>query len=42
MILDDIVADKKIRLAEQKKSMDLVTIRRLAEEQKPSDSKVNK
>ena len=38
MILDDIVADKKIRLAEQKKSMDLVTIRRLAEEQKPSDS----
>lgn len=38
MILDDIVADKKIRLAEQKKTMDLVTIRRLAEEQKSVDS----
>ena len=37
MILDDIVADKKIRLNEQKKRMDLVAVRRLAEAQKPSD-----
>ena len=37
MILDEIVADKKIRLSEQKKRMDLEAVRRLAEEQKPSD-----
>ena len=37
MILDDIVADKKIRLKEHKKRMDLVTVRRLAEEQEPAD-----
>lgn len=36
MILDDIVADKKIRLAEQKKSVDLTAVRRMAEEQKPA------
>ncbi|MDD7178593.1 MAG: indole-3-glycerol phosphate synthase TrpC [Lachnospiraceae bacterium] len=36
MILDDIVADKKIRLKEQKKRMDLVAVRRLAEEQESS------
>lgn len=36
MILDEIVADKKIRLAEQKKSIDLAAVRRLAEEQQPS------
>lgn len=32
MILDEIVADKKIRLEEHKKRMDLVTVRRRAEE----------
>lgn len=37
MILDDIVADKKIRLNEQKKRMDLAAVRRLAEARKPSD-----
>lgn len=37
MILDEIVADKKIRLNEQKKRMDLAAVRRLAEAQKPSD-----
>lgn len=37
MILDEIVADKKIRLSEQKKRMDLEAVRRLAEEQQPSD-----
>ena len=36
MILDEIVADKKIRLTEQKKRLDLATVRRLAEEQEPS------
>ena len=34
MILDEIVADKKIRLVEQKKRIDLCAMRRLAEEQK--------
>lgn len=33
MILDEIVADKKIRLTEHKKRMDLLAVRRLAEEQ---------
>jgi indole-3-glycerol phosphate synthase len=37
MILDTIVADKKIRLPEHKKRMDLATVRRLAEERQPSD-----
>ena len=37
MILDEIVADKKIRLSEQKKRMVLEAVRRLAEEQQPSD-----
>ncbi|MGN0338512.1 MAG: indole-3-glycerol phosphate synthase TrpC [Lachnospiraceae bacterium] len=32
MILDEIVADKKIRLSEQKKQIDLYAMRRLAEE----------
>ena len=36
MILDDIVADKKIRLNEQKKRVDLAAVRRMAEAQKPS------
>lgn len=37
MILDDIVADKKIRLAEHKKRIDLQAMRRLAEQQETTD-----
>ena len=37
MILDEIVADKKIRLAEHKKQIDLCAMRRLAEEQEATD-----
>lgn len=37
MILDEIVADKKIRLIEHKKHMDLQTVRRLAEEKHKDD-----
>ena len=37
MILDDIVADKKIRLAEHKKRIDLQAMRRLAEQQEATD-----
>ena len=36
MILDEIVSDKKIRLKEQKKQIDLYALRRLAEEQEPT------
>lgn len=36
MILDEIVADKKIRLSEQKKQIDLYAMRRLAEESEPA------
>ena len=37
MILDDIVADKKIRLAEHKKRIDLQAMRRLAKQQETTD-----
>lgn len=37
MILDDIVADKKIRLAEHKKRIDLQAMRRLAKQQEATD-----
>ncbi|MBO5152792.1 MAG: indole-3-glycerol phosphate synthase TrpC [Eubacterium sp.] len=36
MILDEIVADKKIRLKEQKKQIELYEMRRLAEESEPA------
>ena len=36
MILDEIVADKKLRLTEHKKRLELAAVRRIAEEQEPS------
>ena len=38
MILDDIVADKRIRLVEHKKRIDLQAMRRLAEEREATGS----